>query len=74
MLNTLNDEFLRRKNQTPFYSLRRFSREIGVSQGTLSEMLNGNRKISPKSAARILKNINMPEEDKKNILMGTIAN
>jgi uncharacterized protein (TIGR02147 family) len=49
----LREELSRRSRANPRYSLRAFSKLIGVSPGALSELLNGKRPLSVKQAHQI---------------------
>ncbi len=49
----LNEEFLERVKRNPSYSKRAFAKLLGVSPGALSELLNGKRKLTSKSAQKI---------------------
>ena len=51
----LQEEFDRRLRLNSRYSLRSFSRLLGISSGALSEILKGTRPISLKSAAKMAK-------------------
>lgn len=49
----LRDEFEQRKVANPRYSLRAFSRKIGVSVGHVSDIFTGRRTLTPETLARI---------------------
>ena len=49
----LQQEYLRRQNKNPSYSIRAFARQIGLYHATLSALLAGKRKITEKSAKKI---------------------
>lgn len=49
----LKREYLTRRARNPYYSLRAFSRTLGLSSGRLSELLSGKRGVSVLTAERI---------------------
>lgn len=49
----LNEKLTEAQVKNPAYSLRSFASKLGIEAGSLSQILNGNRKISKKMAARI---------------------
>lgn len=54
------------KLKNPAYSLRSFARRLQIGPSALSEMLNGKRLITEKSALKILERLNLsPEESNK---------
>lgn len=42
----LSSEFEKRKNKNPAYSLRAFSRDLGISKTSLGDVINGHRRLS----------------------------
>jgi uncharacterized protein (TIGR02147 family) len=46
-------KFYERKTRNPGYTLRAFSRDLAISSGTLSELLNEKRTLTPKKAQTI---------------------
>lgn len=63
--NILKAEFLNRSKKKSSYSLRAFSRDIGLSQSFLSLVLNKKRQLSDEMALRIAENINLKSSSKK---------
>ena len=47
------DEFQKRKMANPTYSLRAFSRDIGVDQSLMTKILKGKRKVSAELACKL---------------------
>ena len=47
------DEFQKRKSVNPTYSLRAFSRDIGVDQSLMTKILKGKRKVSAELACKL---------------------
>ncbi|MCB0404641.1 MAG: TIGR02147 family protein [Bdellovibrionales bacterium] len=58
----LREEYLRRRERNPSYSLRAFARALGLSPGPLSEILSKKRELSLKLALRIAEHIAMNPE------------
>lgn len=46
-------EFERRRTRNPRYSLRAFARWLGTHHGTLAQLLDGRRRLTPKAAGRL---------------------
>ena len=65
----LQDCMVKRISLNPKYSLRAFARDIGVSPGQLSSVLNRKRGISPKKAARVFEFLNLSTEERKALLL-----
>lgn len=59
-LQTLFDE---RKAKNPRYSLRAFARQLEVDSSTLSSILTGRRKVSPRQVTRILRKLGIEDVD-----------
>lgn len=59
---------IRRRNS--HYSLRSFAKFLGISPATLSSFMSQKINLSPKKAAAILKKIDTPEKQIKDILAG----
>lgn len=57
----LKSEFSKRVSRNAFYSLRAFSRDVGVVPSRLSESMNGKRGISVELAYKIVKALKLPE-------------
>ncbi|MCB9253510.1 MAG: TIGR02147 family protein [Bdellovibrionaceae bacterium] len=58
----LREEYIRRRERNPSYSLRAFARSLGLSPGPLSEILAKKRELSLKLALRIAQRIAMNPE------------
>lgn len=56
------------QNKNPNYSMRAFSKKIGISPSALSEFLKGQRRISYKKAQTICNNLNLSEPQKSTLL------
>ena len=59
--NVMNE----RKAFNPNYSLRAFSRDLGVSPSRLSQVLKGSYGFSPKAAKEIVLKLNFNEEESR---------
>jgi plasmid maintenance system antidote protein VapI len=55
----LQHEFRKRAEKNSRYTLRAFARFLDTDHATLSAMLRGKRKITPKAARKLLKNFNL---------------
>jgi uncharacterized protein (TIGR02147 family) len=60
--------FLARRKRNQRYSLRSFSRDLGVNVTTLSEVLSGKRTLSKLNAKKIAETISFSEVHKQNLL------
>lgn len=58
-IDYLTDELDRRMRNNPRYSQRAYAKQLGLSPGELSEILNQKRKLSPKSAAKIASSLDL---------------
>lgn len=67
----LRNEFLRRKQKNPHYSLRAFAGFLGIPSGRLSEILAGKRRVSAKVSDKILDKIQMSHLDRARFLSST---
>lgn len=57
LLGLLNQEFGVAKRRNPSYSLRAFAKKLDLQPSTLSDILNGKRRITRRMAAQILKRL-----------------
>ncbi len=58
----LREEFLRRMHRSPRYSQRAFARDLGLTQGFLSLVMRGRRRLSLANAKDIALRLDWPEE------------
>jgi uncharacterized protein (TIGR02147 family) len=56
------------KSKNNAFSQRAFAKKVGISSGALSSILSGQRKISPKLASRIIKNLGLGPKEQSRIL------
>lgn len=63
----LRQEFDSRKENNPRYSLRAFARDLGVSSGRLSEILNFRRRVTPLQAAKFAERLKLTRERAKHL-------
>ncbi len=63
----LQQEFDRRIRTNPRYSLRAYSRSLGLSSGALSEILRAQRPVSLKVAAKVAKSLGFNAAEKKRL-------
>ncbi|MCH2533521.1 MAG: TIGR02147 family protein [Bdellovibrionales bacterium] len=62
IINKLVAEFEKRREHNPQYSLRSFSRTIGINDSTLSQIMRGKRKITDKTFNHIAAALNLDIE------------
>lgn len=60
--NVLLSELEIRKQRNAYYSLRAFSRDLGIGLGSLSEVLSGKRELSPKNLKQVLNVLNLKSD------------
>lgn len=58
----LYESYLERKNRNSLYSLRAFSRDLGISSGRLTNYLNGRQFPNSKTFQKICITLDLPEE------------
>src|SRR5688500_8870619 len=57
--NLLMAEFVNAKARNPHFSMRAFSRRVGIPQSAISEILSGKRQITGKMAGKIVSGLNV---------------
>lgn len=62
IINQLTTEFEKRRESNPQYSLRSFSRNVGINDSTLSQIMRGKRKITDKTFNHIAAALNLDVE------------
>lgn len=62
IINRLVNEFEKRRELNPQYSLRSFSRNLGINDSTLSQIMRGKRKITDKTFNHIAAALNLDIE------------
>lgn len=67
----LAEELDRRVRLNPRYSLRAFSRDIGLSPGELSEILNGKRRATAKAIIKVSKKLGLSLAETQRLLGST---
>jgi uncharacterized protein (TIGR02147 family) len=72
LLQVLREEFKKRKERNPQYSLRAFARSLKIHSSTLSAILNEKRKITYQQAQKILAELGLNRQERKNILLKMI--
>jgi transcriptional regulator with XRE-family HTH domain len=68
----LRRELDRRLESNPRYSLRAFARALRMSPGELSEVMNGKRPLSPRSAQRIAEALSLSPHEERQLLAQTL--
>ncbi len=63
----LQEKFRQMQNRNPRYSLRSFSQKIGMSPGSLSQILNGKRKVSKNLSREILTKLSVSRQEVREV-------
>lgn len=69
----LVEELTRRTRKNPAYSLRSFSRSLGVSPASLSQVISGKRKLTKKTALQIIERCGMTQEEGRSFLTSALG-
>lgn len=69
----LAGEYTARRARNPYYSKRAFARQLGISSGRLTELLNGKRAFTPLIARRIAERLSLTSERRNVWLAATEA-
>lgn len=64
----IESEFNQRKSKNPNYSLRAYAKNLGVSPGVLSQILNGKKEVTPKVLKIIAPKLNLDEDTYSKLL------
>ena len=64
----LKDEFLKRRNKNPQYSLRAFSARLRLPSGRVSELMSGKRRVTQRLARQIIDRLEMPPTEARSFL------
>ena len=65
---TLHEKYLESKSRNPGYSIRAFSKKVGVTPGTLSLVMLVKRNISKKLAIKIIENLSLDPQERSEII------
>ena len=68
----LNQVLAERQLRNSKYSLRAFSRDLGVEQSLLCKILKGKRKITPKQACKITSSLDLPAAEVIQFIYSTL--
>lgn len=68
----LIEKLAERKGRNSQFSLRSFSKIIGVSPGQLSALINGRKNLTPKLASRIISSLSLDENEAQDLLRGML--
>lgn len=63
--SVLNEELDFRRNENASYSMRAFSRDMGINPSQMSEVLSGKTGLSSKKAVEVAKNLGLTENETK---------
>lgn len=66
--NVINQEFQKRKNRNPNFSLRAFARYLGFSPAQLSQMMSGKRPITLNAAKKFSERLGYSPQEKEKFL------
>lgn len=69
----LVQELAKRSRKNPAYSLRSFSRALGVSPASLSQVISGKRKLTRKTALQIIERCGMSLDDSRAFLSSALG-
>lgn len=64
----LSNEFERRIKTNPRYSLRAFARDLKMSPGEVSELLNGKRQLTPKAITKISSSLGLSATETRELV------
>ena len=68
IINLLSKEYVKARAKNPAYSLRAYSKKIGIPTSALSEILNGKRAVTAKMGKRILDGLGLNPIESKTLL------
>lgn len=71
-IELLQQEILKRKSTNPRYSMRAFSRHLGLGPSTLSRILSYNQDLSLSASRKIIKKLKLSPEDRR-LFIASIA-
>lgn len=72
VIEHLRQEFEKRAKRNPSYSLRAFAKSIDLDSSTLSSLLSGKRKLTTKTAQRILDCLELSGLERKELIYSTL--
>jgi len=64
----LLEEFVKAQARNPNYSMRAYAKKIGIAQSAVSEILSGKRRITRKSAQRILVGLDKDQNEVEELI------
>lgn len=64
----LKQEYKRRCDLNPSYSVRAYAQSLGINSGSLTSILNGKRSIGPRVAKKLINQLELTGWDKQNYL------
>lgn len=67
IIDLLKEDFRKRKEKNPKYSLRSYANALGVHSGSLSHIMNGNRKVSKSTLNNFVKALGLSDQELKDI-------
>jgi uncharacterized protein (TIGR02147 family) len=68
----IRNEYDQRKTRNPNYSIRAFSRFLGISPAQLSQIISGKRPLTPKTAQKIADRLNYSPLERASLLESTL--
>lgn len=67
-IKILKSELQFRQMLNANYSLRAFARDLGTAPSSLSEIMNGHKRVTPERATRLLRRLNLTEDERQLVL------
>lgn len=71
-IQIIKNEFEKKKNVNSRYSLRSFSKYLGLDPGSLSAILRGKRSLSPIRARQIVDRLKIKDDEKKTFFLSLL--
>jgi plasmid maintenance system antidote protein VapI len=71
-IGMINGILSERRAKNPRYSLRAFSRDIAISPAVISRLLSGKRPLTPEVACRIGLNLELTDEQFKDLVKSSL--
>lgn len=72
-IRRLSAQFEQKKKDNPRYSLRAFSRDVGITPSELSRLMASKRSMSPQLAYKIGSYLRLPQDELCCLVLSTLA-
>lgn len=73
LVEIISQDYLNRRKHNPQYSLRSYSRFLGINSGALSQIISGKRPLTLKQAYKIVPKLNLSHKQRKSFLEQALA-